>query len=136
MLVIWYFVLIIVIDYIGYVFSLHLLTIHLTREKAEPMTDGLTRLSKRYLSEITANPRISIQMAVIIKSFIMIATSFLAVLSAQSLTKIYTVDATIIFLLSFLIIWSFYLFFMEYLPRRRSLGRLDRDILRLLPFFA
>jgi putative hemolysin len=136
MAVLLYFGAIIVIYYFGYIFAMHSLAAYLASDDIENNKERLSRFSRRYLEDAVANPRLTLQMTIIFKSFTIIVTSFLAILLAQILIARYDFNPTFVFLIALLIIWSFYLFFMEYLPRMRALRHSDRSVLKYIPLFA
>lgn len=131
-----YFGAIVIIYYFGYIFAMHSLAAYLVSEELENGAERLSDFSRKYLEDSAANPRLSLQMTIIIKSFTIIVTSFLAMLATQILIGTYNLNPTPAILFGFLIIWSFYLFFMEYLPRMRALKHSDRSVLRYIPLFA
>lgn len=128
--------LIIFIYYLGYVFSLHSLAAFLAQDELETISARMSSFSRRYLSEAVANPRISLQITVIIKSFVMVLTSFLAILFAQVLIEKYQYNSTITFMAVLLAVWTLYLIFMEYFPRKRALRHVNRTVLKYIPLFA
>ncbi len=136
MIPILYFFIILLIFYTGYIFSLHLLVSYLAAEDLESIAARLSGLSRRYLIEVIGVHRVSIQMSVVIKSLSMLVTSFLAILIAQTIAPIYSVSQTIAIMISLLAVWVLYLFFLEYLPRRRAAKPIDRSVLKYIPLFA
>ncbi len=131
-----YFFLILLIYILGYIFSLHFLVSYLAPEELEPIARRLSGLSRRYLMEVISSHRVAIQLGVVIKSLSIVAASFLAVLIAQRIAPLYTVSQTIAIVISLVSVWVLYLFFLEYLPRRRAARPIDQSVLKLIPLFA
>jgi putative hemolysin len=136
MLIFVYFGAILLIYYSGSIFTYHSLAIYLAAEDIMADSPELSRFSRNYLSEAAANPRVSFQMTMVIKSSAMILASFLAILSAQELIRTSRYNATLTFMMSLLVVWIFHLFFMEYMPRQRPLRHASKSIRKYLPLFA
>ncbi|SYZ73818.1 conserved membrane hypothetical protein [Candidatus Zixiibacteriota bacterium] len=136
MILILYFVLILLIFSVGYIFSLHFLISYLAPEDLEPIAGRLSGLSRRYLLEVLASHRVAIQLSVVIKSLSIVTASFLATLIAQRVAPLYPISQSIAVIISLVVVWVLYLFFLEYLPRRRAAQPIDRSVLKFLPLFA
>jgi len=131
-----YLLIILIINYLGYIQSMHHLASYILPEDLSRMTEHYSSLSKRYIREVITNPRISLQVTIAVKSFILIASSFLAVLASKNLFLIYGLNETAGLIICLVTAWVFYLFFAEYLPGRRAIGTVDQGALRFVPICA
>jgi putative hemolysin len=122
--------------YVGYIYSLYSSAVYIEPEKISNITERLTGFRKKYLLELGSNPRISLQLAIILKSFLLIAISALVVLSAYQLIEAYNPNPALCYLIGFAVAWLLYLLFIEYLPRRRVLRVGERGILGALGLLA
>ena len=78
-----------VILYIGYTYSLYSSAAYIEPEKIENILSRLKGFRRKYALEIEANPKISLQLAVIFKSFLLILLSVLAVFTVNELMSLY-----------------------------------------------
>jgi putative hemolysin len=131
-----YFILILTVNYIAYIFSLHSLTSYLDPEQMEAISSRVSRFSQKYLKEVSSNPRMSLQLTVLIKSLTLALSSLLAVLAVLPLTGQYSLKQAPLLALAIGASWILYLFFLEYLPRRRALRPVDEGIQKYVGLFA
>jgi CBS domain containing-hemolysin-like protein len=120
----------------GYIYSLHHLASYIESEELQKFASKLSGIGGKYIREAVSNPRISLQLTIFTKSFTMIISSFLAILTSRIINETYGLNFIIILIFNLLIIWAFYLFFMEYLPGRRALKQIDIKIIRFVPLFS
>lgn len=131
-----YFILILTVNYVAYIFSLHSLTSYLDPEQMEAISSRVSRFSQKYLTEVSSNPRIMLQMTVLIKSLTLALSSLLAVMAVLPLTGQYSINQAPLLALAIGSSWALYLFFLEYLPRRRALRPVDEGIQKFIGLFA
>lgn len=131
-----YFMMILVVNYVAYIFSLHSLTSYLDPEQMEAISSRVSRFSQKYLKEVSSNPRISLQLTVLIKSLTLALSSLLAVMAVLPLTGKYSIRLAPLLALAIGSSWVLYLFFLEYLPRRRALRPVDEGIQKFIGLFA
>jgi len=131
-----YIILIVIIYYLGHILSLFSSVAYLESEELEEAIVDLRGYKKKYLALIIDNPRISIQIAAIFKSFALVAVTILGVLLADQLVIQTNVSPVILYPLFLVTLWLLYLVFMEYLPRRRVLITSEKEIIRHIFLFA
>lgn len=125
-----------VIYYLGYIVSLFSSTAYLESEELEELSETENGLRRKFLRLLIDKPRFLIQLAIVFKSFAVVAISVLALQISSCATGVYSVPNWLVCTISLLIAWMFYLLFVEFLPRRRVLKTSEKDFLRYLPLFA
>jgi len=136
MLYILYSVCLALIYYLGYILSLYSSSAYLDSEEVENLAEARTGFRGKYLRLLVDNPRISIQMAVLFKSFCLILISLIGVLGGISLSETIPLPSAVMVALILAILWFLYLAFMEYLPRRKVLGAPGVRFVKYLPLFV
>jgi len=131
-----YIIILIVLYYLGYIASLYSSTVYLEAEELEFLAEKESGLRKRYLLLLMDQPRVIIQLAVVFKSFVLVAVSLLGLVLSQCAVANYPMPSGAACLITLLIIWLIYLLFVEFLPRRRVLKASEKDFIRYLPLFA
>ncbi len=131
-LVLAYIIITAIILYIGYTYSLYSSAAYIEPEKIEHILSKLKGSRRKYALEIEANPKISLQLAVIFKSFLLIVLSALAVFTVYELMSLYKFIPPLSYFVGFAAVWILYLIFIEYLPRRRILKVSESDVIRSL----
>jgi putative hemolysin len=136
MMILIYLFILAVIYYLGYVLSLYSWAAYLESEELEEILATLGKYRKIVLGKIIDNPRISIQIAIVFKSFALVAASMVGVLIGKTA---YTGSTSLLgfpCILCLICVWLLYLVFVEYLPRRKVLKATEKDIVKFLPLFA
>jgi len=129
--------LMVVLYYLGFIFSRHTLAVYLEPDEIKNLSHPVGRFYQNCLTEMHNNPRNILQLTVIFKSFLLILVSFLAVLAAMQVVIFYgVVDPTPGMFIGVLVAWLLYLLFIEYLPRRYALREVNEKTLRFLPLLA
>jgi len=131
-----YFLLMVVIYYLGYILSLYSSAAYLESEELEEAVENQKGYKKEYLTLIADNPRISIQIATIFKSFALVAITLLGALMADEISAVFVVSPAIPYSVFLLVVWFFYLIIVEYIPRQRVLKTSEKEIIRHIFIFA
>ncbi len=131
-----YLLLIIVSYFLGHIISLYSSVAYLESDELEERVKKFTGYRKKYLNLIIDNPRISIQIASVFKSFALVAITLLSVFLAVEIKAVTALSLAIIYPVMLVTIWLLYLIFMEYLPRRRVLQTSEKEIVRYIMLFA
>jgi len=118
--------------YIGYTYSLYSSAAYIEPETIERILSELKGFRRKYALEIDANPKISLQLAVIFKSFLLLILLALTVYTVNNLISNYEFVPLFTYPAGFIFVWILYLVFIEYLPRRRILKVSEGDIIRSL----
>ena len=126
----------VIILYVGHILSLYSSIVYINPDRMEHETPRLSGFRQRHLAEILKNPRITLQMTILCKSFLLVLISLLAVLAANDLVLKYGFRADIGYPIAFFVAWVLYLIFIEILPRRRVLRLRDRYVIRFLSLFV
>ncbi len=131
-----YLLLMIILYYLGYVFSRHTLAVYLEPDEIKNLSRPVGLCYQKCLTEMHNDPRNILLLTVVFKSFILILVAFFAALSGIQVAKYYTADPTLATFIGIIVAWLLYLLFLEYLPRRRALREVDERTLRFLPLLA
>ncbi|MCP4706146.1 MAG: DUF21 domain-containing protein, partial [candidate division Zixibacteria bacterium] len=134
--ILFYFLLIVVIYFLGHILSLYSSVAYLESDELEETAQNLTGYRKKYLELIIDNPRISIQIALLFKSFALVGVTLLGVFLAGEVKAVTGLPLSIVYPVLLVLIWLLYLVFMEYLPRRRVLKTSEKEIVRYILLFA
>ncbi len=136
MILLLYIALLIAVYYLGYIISLYSSTAYLESEELEYLAEQEEGLRKKYLMLLIEKPRLIIQLAMVFKSFVLVAASLLAVLISAYTDEGHPLPFGAATGLSLLAVWLMYLLFVEFLPRRRVLKSSEKDFMRYLALFA
>ena len=131
-----YLLLIMIVYYLGHILSLYSSVAYLESDELEETVQNFTGYRKKYLELIIDNPRISIQIASVFKSFALVSVTLLGVFLAGDVKALTGLSLAIVYPVLLVIIWLLYLIFMEYLPRRRVLQTSEKEIVRYILLFA
>lgn len=131
-----YFAIVAGLLYLGYVLSLYSSVAYVEPERIEHLIEKLSGFRRKYLNEILEYPRISLQLAIVFKSLLLILISLMIILACNHLGARYNVPLNFTYLIGLVLVWILYLIFIEILPRRRVLRLEDKEILKYLPFYA
>ncbi|HHI03383.1 MAG TPA: HlyC/CorC family transporter [candidate division Zixibacteria bacterium] len=131
-----YLLLIIIIYFLGHILSLYSSVAYLESDELEETVKNFTGYRKKYLELIIDNPRISIQIASVFKSFSLVTMTLLGVFMAGEVKALTGLSLAVVYSVLLILIWFFYLIFMEYLPRRRVLRTSEKEIVRYILLFT
>jgi len=134
--ILFYLLSIIVIYFLGHILALYSSVAYLESDELEDRVKDFTGYRKKYLDLIFDNPRISIQIASLFKSFALVGITLLGVFLAGEVKTLTGLSLAIVFPVLLVLIWLLYLVFMEYLPRRRVLHTSEKEIVRYILLFA
>ena len=129
-------VIIAVLYFLGYKFSLYTAFLYIEPEELEDYSRKLSGLYRNRIIELYENPRNIIQLTIVFKSFTLVLISFMAILCGLQLILLYHYYPVLTISVELIIVWALYLIFLEYLPRRRAVHQLDNKAVRFLPFLA
>lgn len=129
-------ILIAVLYFLGYKFSVYTAFLYIEPEELEEYAGKLPGSYRRQIVELYENPRNIIQLTVVFKSFTLILISFVAILCGFQLITLYNYYPVLTVFVELAAVWALYLIFLEYLPRRRAVHQLDNRAVRFLPFLA
>jgi putative hemolysin len=127
-----YIILTTIILYLGYTHSLYSSATYIEPEKVEHILSKLKGFRRRYAQEIEANPKVTLQLSLFFKSFLLIVLLGSNIYTLSYLRLLYSFIPIIAYPISIVIIWILYLIIIEYLPRRRILKVIESDIIRSL----
>ncbi len=131
-----YLAALITLFYLAYILSLFSSAAYFDIENLEDFLSHQTGFRRKYLALITERPRITFQVAVLFKSFALVAASFLGLLLAQCTATEKTISFEIICLITLALIWILYLLIVEFLPRQKVLRASSAELIQLVPIFA
>lgn len=134
--ILFYLLSIIVIYFLGHILALYSAVAYLESDELEDRVKNFTGYRKKYLDLIFDNPRISIQIASLFKSFALVGITLLGVFLAGEVKVLTGLSLAIVYPVLLVLIWLLYLVFMEYLPRRRVLHTSEKEIVRYILLFA
>lgn len=131
-----YLLLIVIVYYLGHILSLYSSVAYLESDELEDTVKSFKGYRKKYLGLIIDNPRISIQIASVFKSFALVFLTLLGVFLAGEIKVISGLTLIVAYPILLVLIWLLYLIFMEYLPRRRVLQMTEKEFVRYILLFA
>jgi len=131
-----YGVLIILVLYIGYLISLYSTATYIEPEKIEELSLRVSGFRRKYLKELSGEPKISLQLTVICKSLIVIIASLLMILLVERLVDRFNLPRDIFYIIGLFLVWALNLIFVEIFPRRRVLGSEDKHSFRFISLFV
>ncbi|MEK7775023.1 MAG: hemolysin family protein [Candidatus Zixiibacteriota bacterium] len=102
----------------GYVVSLYALAFYLDPEEAQKKIPPHNRVQRRILEHLSEDARAFRQLAIVYKSFVLIvcSASVIHLFRQLEVEVVYGVSSVV----GLALVWSLYLFIVEYLPRRIS----------------
>lgn len=136
MIILLYLIIILTAFYLGHILSLYSSMAYLETEELEQAVERLRGFRKKYLRIIIDQPRISIQIATIFKTFALVAVTLVGVLLSELTASILDISRIILIPIVLIILWLLGLIVMEYLPRRRVFITSEKDIIRYIFHFA
>ena len=120
----------------AYVVSLYSLAVYIDPDEVENLYPDVSSSRQRFLKKLAGDPRAFVQMAVVYKSFALVA---MTVLTAELLTRHPlgdTVPALAARVAIILLLWLLYILWVEYMPRRASRQAINPQMMRHLWIIA
>ena len=104
----------------AYMVSMYSLAVYIDPDDIESLLPNVSEMKKKFLKRLATDPQGFIQIARVFKSFsLILSTAIIYWVSSRHL--IFADDTTFVqSAVAMLIVWLIYLFFIEYLPRRKS----------------
>jgi len=124
--------LVLIIYFMAYMVSMYSLAVYIDPDDIESLLPDVSEMKKNFLKRLATDPQGFIQIARVFKSFVLILSTTITywVFSRYLIHP----DVTVLVqsALALLIIWVIYLFFVEYLPRRKSRLAINEKMTRYL----
>jgi CBS domain containing-hemolysin-like protein len=116
----------------AYVVSLYSLAVYIDPQEIDSLMPHLSPGRRRVILKLAGDPRALVQIATVYKSFSLILVTVMATLCVRTFSAGIETPASYLYPLGFLIVWSLYLWLVEYLPRRSSRRVIDSTFPRYL----
>jgi CBS domain containing-hemolysin-like protein len=116
----------------GYIVSRYSLAVYVDPDDLNALVPDVSERQREFLRTLAENPRASLQVATVFKSFQLVVISVVAGLLLQELAVESDLTVYLLFPLGFGIVWLLQILFVEFLPRRRSRSGVRLAMLRHL----
>lgn len=112
--------LLLIIYFMAYMVSMYSLAVYIDPDDIESLLPNVSEMKKKFLKRLATDPQGFIQIARVFKSFSLILST-VTIYWVSSRHLIFADDTTFVqSAVAMMIVWLIYLFFIEYLPRRKS----------------
>jgi len=116
----------------AYVVSLYSLAVYIDPQEIDSLMPHLSPARRRIVLKLAGDPRALVQIATVYKSFSLILVTVMATLCLRTISAKVEMPASYLYPIGFAIVWSLYLWLVEYLPRRSSRRVIDSTFPRYL----
>lgn len=116
----------------AYIVSLYSLAVYIDPQEIDSLMPHLSPARRKIILKLAGDPRALVQIATVYKSFSLILVTVMATLCVRSISAGIETPATYLYPLGFLLVWSLYLWVVEYLPRKSSRRVIDTTFPRYL----
>lgn len=116
----------------AYVVSLYSLAVYIDPQEIDSLMPHLSPSRRKIVLKLAGDPRALVQIATVYKSFSLILVTLMAVLCVRSIADSTRIPVTSLYPVGFILVWSLYLWLVEYLPRRSSRRVIDSTFPRYL----
>ena len=127
------YLILIVIGYVtAYLVSLYSLAVYIDPDEVESLFPNISARRRRFLVKIARDPRSFVQIAILYKSLMLVATTVITLQLLGSTAN----SSWALITLAVLVQWLLYIMIVEFLPRRSSRKAIDHRMVRHLGLIA
>ncbi|MBD3402157.1 CBS domain-containing protein [candidate division GN15 bacterium] len=116
----------------GYLVSVYSLAVYVDPDEASRLLPDISDWRRQFLLTLSENPRASLQVATVFKSFQLVLVSVLSGLLLQEFALRSELTVYVIFAVGFAIVWLLHILFVEFLPRRHARTAVNTSMLKHL----
>lgn len=113
----------------GFIVSLYSLAVYIDPDEVPSLFPSLSESKRQFLKTLAENPRASLQVATVFKSFQLVLVSVLSGILLLELSVALGIRAYIVFPFGFAAVWLLHIFIVEFLPRRYSRTAVNQRML-------
>jgi CBS domain containing-hemolysin-like protein len=106
------------------------------QEQLDQLVARYSRLGRKYVKEGIIDSRAAIQLNIIVKSSTLIASAYVALLSARNFRPESDLGFLLIYGAELAVVWLLYVYFMEYLPGRKALKPIEAGEIKFIFLFS
>ena len=116
----------------GFLVSLYSLAVYVDPDEVPSLFPSISESKRSFLKTMAENPRASLQVATVFKSFQLVLVSVLAGALLLELSMAFDLRPIVLFSVGLTLVWLVHILIVEFLPRRYSRTAINSSILRHL----
>ncbi|MCB2231304.1 hemolysin family protein [bacterium] len=116
----------------GYFVSLYSMAVYVDPDELNDLAPGISEGRRHFLETLAKNPRASLQVATVFKSFQLVLVSVLSGLLLQQMAVRSELTVHVLFPVGFAVVWLLQILFVEFLPRRHARTAVSPSMLKHL----
>ena len=123
---------IIILYFVAYIVSLYSLAVYIDPDDIESLLSEVSKMKRDFLRRLADDPQGFMQISRVFKSFVLIISSAITYKVASPFILHPDISVYVQITAALLLVWVIYLFFVEYLPRRKSRLAINEKMTRYL----
>lgn len=124
--------LIVIIYFIAYIVSLYSLAVYIDPDDIESLLSEVSKMKRDFLRRLADDPQGFMQISRVFKSFSLILSTAITYWLSSQVLVYPKISVYLQITAALLFVWIIYLFFVEYLPRRKSRVAINEKMTRYL----
>ncbi|MDX9857093.1 MAG: hemolysin family protein [candidate division Zixibacteria bacterium] len=116
----------------GYFVSLYSMAVYVDPDDLSELAPDVSNGTRHFLETLAKNPRASLQVATVFKSFQLVLVSVMSGLLLEQISARSELTVFVAFPVGFAVVWLLQILFVEFLPRRHARRAVNPNMLRHL----